>query len=148
MESINVKNINIYIFLISGLFIFCWMNISCEARKKDAALNQSLKFAGENRIELEKVLKHFEKDSLKLEAAKFLIRNMPFHYSYDYNTLDKYYTDFYAVVTSREIPVKEVADSLKGVYGNLFLSNFVIFNDAKSINADYLIENINHVTNY
>ena len=134
----------IYLFLIFNLLFFYLINISCSSYKSDTALNQSLKFAGENRIELEKVLKHFEKDSLKLEAAKFLIRNMPFHYSYDYNTLDKYYTDFYAVVTSREIPVKEVADSLKGVYGNLFLSNFVIFNDAKSMNADYLIENINH----
>lgn len=47
----------------------------------DLRLNQALERAGSNRMELEKVLEHFEseKDGFKYEAARFLIENMPFH---------------------------------------------------------------------
>ena len=144
MESIILKNRRIYILLIFGLLFFHLICINCSPGKKDTALNQSLKFAGENKIELEKVLEHFESDSLKLEAAKFLIRNMPFHYYYDYDALDKYYADFYNIVTSYDISIKELADSLNEVYGRKIFSNNVMFNDAENIKADYLIENINH----
>ena len=49
--------------------------------------------SGENRGELEQVLAHYSHDpadSLKLKAAKFLIANMPGHYSYYGPSLDAY----------------------------------------------------------
>ncbi|WP_434502709.1 hypothetical protein [Prevotella sp.] len=51
---------------------------SCESN-----LDIALKDAGKNRQELEKVLNHFKDDPnhLKYKAAKFLIENMPYHYS-------------------------------------------------------------------
>ena len=55
--------------------------LSC---KEEGQLEKALDKAGENKIEFFKVLKHYSqspKDSLKLEAAKFLIRNIPQHYS-------------------------------------------------------------------
>ncbi len=53
---------------------------SCAIQKtKGVSLEQALSMAGENRAELEKVLEYYKNDSLKLEAARFLIRNMPFH---------------------------------------------------------------------
>ena len=51
-------------------------------------LESALEFAGKNRGELEKVLEHYKDDSQKLEAAKFLIRNMPHWYSYEGAPLD------------------------------------------------------------
>lgn len=48
-------------------------------------LRDALKAAGENRTELEAVLEHYrtlDNDPQKLEAAKYLIANMPGHYSY------------------------------------------------------------------
>ena len=55
---------------------------SCAIQKtKGVSLEQALSMAGENRSELEKVLEYYKNDSLKLEAARFLIRNMPFHFS-------------------------------------------------------------------
>lgn len=45
----------------------------------DDELACALKQAGTNRVELEQVLEHYRNDSLKLEAAKFLIRNMSYH---------------------------------------------------------------------
>lgn len=62
--------------LLLALAIF--LSLSC-----DKKLDFALSIANENKAELEKVIEHFEKDSnpLKLSAAKFLIENMPFHYS-------------------------------------------------------------------
>ena len=58
-----------FIFILLPIII-----VSCQPSGKKR-LNDALKFAGENRIELEKVLKHYENDSLKLKAAMFLIEN-------------------------------------------------------------------------
>ena len=47
-------------------------------------LETALRLAGDNRPELEKVLDHYSQspaDSLKLRAARFLIENMPGHYT-------------------------------------------------------------------
>ncbi len=52
------------------------MLLSC---KQESALEKALVLAGRNRYELEKVLKYYEKDSLKQVAARFLIENMPHH---------------------------------------------------------------------
>ena len=62
-----------FLCIICSAFFF-W---SCESN-----LEKSLKMAGENRSELEKVLEHFENDPdpLKFEAAKFLIENMAPHF--------------------------------------------------------------------
>ena len=69
--------IEVYAFFIA-LYVFFF---SCSSLHKEQ-LENALSFATFNRLELEKVLKHYEHDSLKLEAAKFLIRNMPHCYSY------------------------------------------------------------------
>ena len=45
--------------------------------KDDCLLEQSLRIAGENRVELEKVLHHYMDDPEKLSASRFLIENMP-----------------------------------------------------------------------
>jgi hypothetical protein len=42
----------------------------------------ALRFAGENRGELEKVLAYYQDDRLKYKSACFLIENMPHYYSY------------------------------------------------------------------
>jgi len=47
-------------------------------------LDRALRLATSNRVELEKVLAFYQqnpKDSLKYQAAVFLIENMPGHYS-------------------------------------------------------------------
>ena len=58
-------------------------------------LEQALEIAGNNRPELEEVLAHYknEGDVQKLEAARYLIENMPWHFSYSTNRIDDYYTN-------------------------------------------------------
>ena len=66
--------------LIFYLFLFTLLH-SC--REANSQLEQALKLAGDNKPELQKVLKHYSDDSLKREATIFLIENMPGHYSLD-----------------------------------------------------------------
>lgn len=112
--------------------LLLFMLTACQG-DKDARLEQALTFAGENRKELENVLEHYKKEPAKLEAARFLIRNMPRWYSYDGWQLDS----VKQVLASGNLSKKETEQwrhtsfySLPKVY------------DAHIITADYLIENI------
>ena len=65
--------------------------LSCQP--KNEALETALKLAGNNRGELEKILEHYSQDpadSLKLKAAKFLIENMPGHYTLEGDLINEY----------------------------------------------------------
>lgn len=73
-------------------------------------LEQSLCLAGENRGELEKVLDHYKDHPQKLAAARFLIENMPAHYSYKGDGIDGYYRDARGVFHTGLSP-KQQADS-------------------------------------
>ena len=63
---------------------------------QDKQLQEALKFAGDNRPQLEAVLEHYrtvDNDPLKLDAAKYLIANMPAHYSYrDTAAINSFYS--------------------------------------------------------
>lgn len=65
---------NLLLVYVSLLLVAC----------NETKLEYALRRAGDNRMELEKVLLHYsqeKKDSLKLKAACFLIENMPGHYT-------------------------------------------------------------------
>ncbi len=73
----NKLNFTPKLLIFTGLILL----ISCH-NSKDRKLESALELAGENRTELQKVLDHYSQnpaDSLKLEAAKFLIENMRWH---------------------------------------------------------------------
>lgn len=74
------------ILLLVVLLLF-----SCE--NYEDKLENALEISGQNRPELEKVLTHYsqnESDSLKLRAAKFLIENMPGHYTSSGTYINEY----------------------------------------------------------
>lgn len=75
------------------IFIFCsWLWTGC-GKLKDTKLEEALKLSGNNRGELEKVLKYFSRnpaDSLKLKSAVFLIENMPGHWGPDSACIQSY----------------------------------------------------------
>ena len=64
------------------LVLLCTLFPACQKSEEEVMLEQALELAGPNRAELQKVLDHYTGDSLKLEAAKFLIKYMPGHFSY------------------------------------------------------------------
>lgn len=55
----------------------------------DERLEVALTLAGDNRRELEKVLEHYKGDPEKLQAARFLIENMPGHAGQDAGVIRK-----------------------------------------------------------
>ena len=80
------------VFKKIGVFILvclaCWQ---CHSPQYSGKLREVLEMAGENRGELEWVLAHYAGeagDSLKWQAACFLIENMPGHYTAHGRVLD------------------------------------------------------------
>ena len=134
---------------IVGLF-FVFGMVSCQ----HGVMEQALKLAGDNRKELEKVLVHYQDSGLKLDAARFLIENMPGSYGVDSTSLE------------RLEPVYEAYDSvnrsfgyrMEGVWGDwngwgeridsLAQSHFSLLEtlpvvmDLSHVKADYLIREI------
>lgn len=111
--------------------ILSLMIVACSAG--DNRLEKALDFAGSNRAELEKVLDYYSQDPEKLEAARFLIRNMPHWYAYEGWQLDSV-----KQMLAQDNRPKEVVDKWKRVD---YYSLPKVY-DAQVITADYLIENI------
>ena len=92
----------------------------------DPRLTQALKVAGENKKELLKVLNYYrESDSLKYEAACFLIRNMPYYGSYEGEELYKYLR-YFEGYSKTEKNAQEFVDSLKRADGEFVLAGNIL----------------------
>lgn len=120
------------------------LTMSCGESKYSDDVESALALAKDNRSELEKVLKHYEGDTLKMKAAEFLIANMPGHYSYaDTTEIMAYDHEADSLITcmqdSTDEALKAALDSVAGKYR---LSEQKIVNDIEIITADFLIRNI------
>lgn len=116
-----------------GIFVLLLVFLSACQLSKDSRLEQALEFAGENKKELEKVLEYYQEEPEKLEAARFLICNMPRWYSYEGWELDS----VKQVLASGNIS----KDAIKQWSRISFYSLPKVY-DAHVITAKYLIENI------
>lgn len=124
-------------------YIFLLLLFSCQSNE-DKQLEKVLTLSGNNRSELEKVLRHYEKneaDSLKLKAAKFLIMNMPGHKSYAGNTINDYYREAKDIIFS-DRKIDEQINELNNLLLEFPPNDFKFQEDYSIINSDYLIQNI------
>ncbi len=126
-----------------GLFL-----LSCSSNLPKG-VKKVIKQAGDNAIELEKVIEHYSsstKDSLKLKAAYFLIENMANKYSIvpvnENNNYEK-------LILNSNISEKKAWDPLESNVGKLIdsikLKEFAYIKKVKDIDvitAEYLINNI------
>lgn len=119
-----------------GVLVSVSMLLFCACTHNER-LERALEFAGENRGELEKVLVHYKDSGLKLDAARFLIENMPAYYSYKGDELDSI-----KVVQAGIYYKKRLVKELKEKWAMFSPSRLRKVYDAKVITADYLIENI------
>lgn len=74
------------------IFIYLWCLVFA-ACTSVSPLEKALQLSGNNRVQLEQVLRHYSRDpadSLKYKAACFLIENMPGHGWYEGEELEKY----------------------------------------------------------
>jgi hypothetical protein len=147
----------------SILVMFFFMVCSC---KQDFSpdVRRTLRLAGENRQELEKVLEHYSQnkvDSLKLRAAHFLIRNMPGHYSVISRQLDEFdsaffdslslieeidykYNDYEIIEKIKQVPVEKIWQNMIDRYGDPSTFHTSKSFDHQTISAKLLIENIDY----
>ena len=133
------------IIRIVCLLLLCAQFPSCQKSVEDELLEQALELAGPNREELQKVLNHYADDSLKLEAAKFLIRYMPGHHSYvDTATVKRYSLAVDSIVESmkEEQDFSVIRDSINNMAHKLGVDTLQEIQDCQIITADYLIQNI------
>ena len=121
----------IQIILPSLLFFACTPRPITPTIKEILAVNPSL----------QQVLDYCQNDSLKYEAAKFLIENLPFYHSYSEKDMEAYLKvhEYYGVGTWYS--VEQAMDSAVKQYGR---STAVTTNPISdlTISPDYLIENI------
>lgn len=108
-----------------------------------SSLDRALELAGDNRSELEAVLNHYKDNTEKLAAARFLIENMPAHYSYAGNEIYQYYDYAALILANKELTPEQQRDSLLAITDLKYrdLPNHTI-PDAQIIKADFLIDNI------
>lgn len=140
MKLTTVVPINIKIFVQAILFAHLFIFASC-FRTNDDGLDKALQMAGTNRPELEAVLEHFRDDSLKLEAARFLIRNMTYYYS-----MEEYYLSPDGEKQRPDITLfentKKVHEHCDSLIRNGYRPMQHKHSDITSLNHQYLIENI------
>lgn len=103
-----------------------------------------LRFAGENRPQLEAVLAHYEDsgEPLKYEAAKYLIGNMGGNAAMDGPSLDRYYRlldGFYSRPDIDIFALREFNDSL---FASPFFTDLKPVFDARTLDSAYLVSHI------
>jgi hypothetical protein len=134
------------------IFLFACILISCT--RYPAEIEATLNMAGNNRHELERVLKHYGSnpaDSLKLRAAEFLIVNMGFsQYACDTASLHLYrpiLRDLDSLLqTSSTDHLREQWAMLKKRYPLQKHVHHHVYPDMKHITSGYLISDMDLAT--
>ena len=139
----DIKRGIIPVLILCGVMVFIVSRQfnSPKYLKEKQPLKYALKLARDNRSELEKVLEYYINDSLKLEAAKFLIKNMPqkraehFEPYQGNNAMDSF--DPLSFSNSQFLTH---VDSLKIHYRKTFVKS-----DVQNISSAFLIKHIDKV---
>lgn len=126
---------------ISTIFcLFCFVS-SCESSR--FSIRDTMTLAGENRCELDSVLRHYRKvspDADKHKAAKYLIRNISFHQSFEADVYREY-CDSLIVLFSSNLPESYIVQEAQCIKEH-FRGRLNKVPDARSLTAEYLIWNI------
>ncbi len=143
-----MRHLKTYVMIMS---FFLLLNIPAAMAENKAMpddIDALLEKAGANRPELEKALFHYQTqdDSLKLQAAMFLIGNMEEHCYVEYELRDSSgkavdfnvlnYPDFKTLLAD--------VGSLEKLHGPLDFERLEKINDIETITADLIIANIDY----
>lgn len=133
------------------LYCFIFMSICMLCSCRENRLAEVLSRSKENRVELDKVLEHYKDDSLKLEAAKFLICHLPGNVAYDSTHIGPY-RSFLLLLDSLKKEGRADAFDLANDQWNRFARSRSVGADVYSssstqqdlytITSDYLIDNV------
>jgi hypothetical protein len=110
-------------------------------------IEEVLKASGSNRKELERVLDYYKGDSIKFQAAYFLIKSMPGKGFVEYVPVNAYgeELDFDIFKYSDEFAIKKAKREFeKAINSPIYYKLKMFHEDIKEITADLLIENIEY----
>ena len=127
-------------------FLFCLISFTIFTQNSKK-LQEVYKEAGENKIELVKVLEHYsinKNDSLKLKAAYFLIENMKGHSYSKAKLVDskENIVNFDVLDYQNYKEMVNAWDSVETKIGEIHFKRDTIIYDSQIITADFLIKNI------
>ncbi len=114
----------------------------------DEKLEYALSLSGENRSSLEAALHRYAAEGgnkgLKYRAARYLVENMPGHYGYNSDLLDKYLSYYETLKRSRRDgkSPKSICDRFVKLYGPLHLDEAEKSFDITVVDSSYLCGNI------
>lgn len=137
-----------YYFLYWLVFVVmtaCQSNPETTTNTNEDALSRSLRLAGNNRVELEKVLAHYRQhtaDSLKLKAALLLISNIDSKVSYTGQWLTQFDSLFEQSATLSEDQLLDLKNKTYARIGTVQKASLSTQYDIQQLKASYLIENI------
>ena len=97
-------------------------------------LERALDMAGNNRHELETVLNHYRTDSLKYQAAVFLIEHMPYQRGIAYEDTIRLYT-YYKAISSSHTDPWILCDSIREADGQFNAQLKIVQNDICEISS-------------
>lgn len=129
------------IHFLVRVWLGCLLTVGCHPQP--SRLEKALQYSGANRSELQKVLDHYSRhpgDSLKRQAAVFLIENMPGHYTFGGDYMQEY--------KRRVDAIGDYPQTLKRLLYTLpfqdsqFQDELQLEEDIKHIRADFLIHHI------
>ncbi|MCD6163222.1 MAG: transglutaminase domain-containing protein [candidate division Zixibacteria bacterium] len=136
------------IFFVSLIMLLMLSFCSCSLSPYPPDVTEALDKAENNRAELEKVLTHFiaGDDTLKLQAAYFLIGNMEGHCYATYNLLDsaENIIEFDPLSYPDYETMKAACDTLEDIHGELDFDRDTLIYDLEAITADFLINQIDY----
>ena len=104
-------------------------------------LERALTAAGDNRLELEKVLRRYAADPERSEAARWLIMNMPMHFTSTGKELEKY-REYFRIASDHSLDIRSLVDSLDSVQGNIISSRIRHIPDITTIDSAFLVAHI------
>jgi len=149
-NSIKQTNVNSLVGIIGSILVL----FSCNNGNLSIALQQ----ASENRSEIELVFSHYSeaKDSLKLKASKFLVKNMVNRYGIEGRKFELYDTVFNFVDSLRKhktlvrdpnnrnkiSEIEQIWNFASAEYGTIELSDFDVKLDLIHLDSRFIIENI------
>lgn len=146
--AILPAHINTIQVLLCLIFAFS----GCQEKNNSSdPLEQNLTLAGKNRIELEKVLTHYQQnpeDSLKLKSAIFLISNIEDKVYFDGPWL-RQYDSLFSVRSDNlnEDQLNKFKDSIRSLLGRPGKKGIKKYSDLQTLKADFLIKNIDDAFN-
>ena len=139
LARLETAGLLLCVIFSAALFAGCdYFRIPSEVRK-------SLKAAGDNKDELLAVIDHFRHDSEKLQAAYYLIANMPGHYSVEGNNVFDPAFDQIKPILDKTGLTPESGEIFTAFIDSIRQINppsLSLREDIKTISSDYLIQNI------